>query len=90
MMLTEQLVLLTKEAIMVTIVASLPSILASLVVGILIAIFSATTQIQEQTLSFAPKMIAVYGTMLAFGAPIGVMIINFTKECFTQFSAISP
>lgn len=89
-MLIEQLIILTKEAIMVTIIASMPSIIASLVVGILVAIFSATTQIQEQTLSFAPKMIAVYGTLLAFGTPIGVMIINFTKNCFTQFSALNP
>lgn len=80
----------TKEAILVTVIASIPSILISLIVGLLIAIFSATTQIQEQTLSFAPKMVAVYGALIAFAAPVGNMIINFTKLCFTQFLSLNP
>jgi flagellar biosynthesis protein FliQ len=75
---------LAKEAIFVTIMASMPTIVASLAVGLLVAIFSATTQIQEQTLSFAPKMIAVYFALIAFGAPMGAFVINFTKNCFNQ------
>jgi len=62
----------------------MPAILASLIIGLLVAIFSATTQIQEQTLSFAPKMVAVYLALLAFGAPIFAMVINFSKTCFAQ------
>lgn len=89
-MFADLLLTLTKEAIMVTVIASIPSILISLVVGLLVAIFSATTQIQEQTLSFAPKMVAVYGTLIAFGAPVGALIINFTKSCFTQFLSLAP
>jgi flagellar biosynthesis protein FliQ len=85
-MLSEVLLTLTKEAILVTVVASIPSIAISLIIGLLVAIFSATTQIQEQTLSFAPKMIAVYGALIAFAAPVGTMIINFTKTCFTHFN----
>ena len=81
-MLLELIISLTKEAIWVTIVSSAPAIIASLLVGLLVAIFSATTQIQEQTLSFAPKMIAVYFALIAFGAPMGAMIIGFTKTCF--------
>lgn len=89
-MLSDLLLTLTKEAILVTVVASLPSIAISLGIGLLVAIFSATTQIQEQTLSFAPKMIAVYGTLIAFAVPVGTMILNFTKTCFTQFVSFSP
>ena len=89
-MLSDTLISLTKEAILVTVVASVPSILVSLIVGLCVAIFSATTQIQEQTLSFAPKMVAVYGTLIAFAAPVGAMILSFTKACFTQFIAQSP
>lgn len=89
-MISDLLLNLTKEAILVTVIASVPSILISLIIGLMVAIFSATTQIQEQTLSFAPKMVAVYGTLIAFGAPVGTMIINFAKTCFSQFSLFNP
>ena len=49
---------ITNEAILITIVVSMPAILLSLVIGVAVAIFSATTQIQEQTLSFVPKIAA--------------------------------
>lgn len=83
---SETLISLTREAIFVTIMISLPAILASLLIGLAVAIFSATTQIQEQTLSFAPKMIAVYLALIAFGAPLGAMLIEFTKNCFRLIS----
>lgn len=89
-MLAKTLVNLTKDAIFITIISSLPAILASLIVGLLVAIFSATTQIQEQTLSFAPKMIAVYFAMIVFGAPIGAMLIEFARTCFMQMNGIGP
>lgn len=73
---------LSKEAIIITIMASAPAILASLIVGLIIALFSATTQIQEQTLSFAPKMIAVFLALLFFGPRLGDLIIRYTKACF--------
>ncbi len=83
-MLSDIITTLTKEAIFVTVIASTPAILASLIIGLVVAIFSATTQIQEQTLSFAPKMVAVYLALIAFGAPIYGMLIGFSKTCFEQ------
>ena len=56
---------ITNEAILITIVVSMPAILLSLMIGVGVAIFSATTQIQEQTLSFVPKMIAVFAILAA-------------------------
>lgn len=82
------IVSLTKEAIFVTVIASLPAIIASLVIGLIVAIFSATTQIQEQTLSFAPKMIGVYAALIAFGAPLGAFIISFAKTCFKSMTTM--
>lgn len=52
--------MILNEAIQVTILGSLPSVGAGLLVGLLIAIFQAITQIQEQTLTFVPKMIVVF------------------------------
>lgn len=79
---------ITEEAILLTIIISLPPILASLIVGVSVALFSATTQIQEQTLSFAPKMVIVYVTLAATGGWIGSLLIRFTSKCMTDFAAI--
>jgi flagellar biosynthesis protein FliQ len=89
-MIPEVLISLTKEAIFITIVASMPAILASLVIGLVVAIFSATTQIQEQTLSFAPKMIAVYLALIACGAPLCSLVVGYGKSCFLEIIKLSP
>jgi flagellar biosynthesis protein FliQ len=80
---------ITNEAILLIIFISLPAIIASLGVGLLIAIFSATTQIQEATLSFAPKMIVVYIAIAASGGWVGSLLIRFTTKCLSEFSHIS-
>lgn len=89
-MFSDLIIDLSKEAIFVTIMASLPAIIASLVLGLAVAIFSATTQIQEQSLSFAPKMIAVYLAIVACSGSISAMILNFTRSCFTSFFTLNP
>lgn len=50
-----QLTFITQEALFLVLVVSAPPVLMSLLVGFLISLFQATTQIQEQTLTFAPK-----------------------------------
>lgn len=61
----EELVLkLIYEALLITLKLSMPILLVSLIVGLVVGIFQATTQIQETTLSFIPKMIAIF--MLVF------------------------
>lgn len=76
------------EAIYLTILISLPAIAASLIIGVAVALFSATTQIQEQTLSFAPKMIGVYVAILATGSWVGSLMLNFAIKCFNEISSI--
>jgi flagellar biosynthetic protein FliQ len=73
------------EAILITIIISMPTIIVSLVVGLAIAIFSATTQIQEQTLSFVPKMIAVFAVLGATAAWTGATMLRFAQHCFAGF-----
>ena len=75
------IVQITNEAILITIVVSMPAILLSLFVGVAVAIFSATTQIQEQTLSFVPKMIGVFAIIAATGPWIGATMIRFATLC---------
>ncbi|WAH35392.1 flagellar biosynthesis protein FliQ [Alicyclobacillus dauci] len=55
-----------------------PVLLLGLAVGLLVSIFQATTQIQEQTLAFVPKIMAVIVALLAFGPWMLTNIVNFT------------
>ncbi|MBH1988931.1 MAG: type III secretion system export apparatus subunit SctS [Myxococcaceae bacterium] len=77
---------MTNEAILLTILISAPSIVASLVIGLAVALFSAVTQIQEQTLSFAPKMVFVYVAMAVSGSWIGGLMIRFATKCLSEFA----
>ncbi len=73
------------EAVLLTIVISAPTIAVSLFIGLAVAIFSATTQIQEQTLSFVPKMVAVFAVMAATAAWMGSTMIRFAAHCLNGF-----
>ena len=79
---------LTNEAILLTILISAPSIVASLVVGLGVALFSATTQIQEQTLSFAPKMVFVYLAIAVTGSWVGSLMLRFATQCLGDFYTV--
>ena len=79
---------ITQQALYLVLVVSGPPVMLSLVVGFLVAVFQATTQIQEQTLSFAPKVIMVFG-FLAIGGPwVGQQLLRFTFHVFDQFPAL--
>ena len=75
----------TNEAVFLTIVLCGPALLISMAVGLAIALFSATTQIQEQTLSFVPKMIAVFVVLAATGSWIGATLYSFTQRLLGGF-----
>ncbi|KFA89544.1 flagellar biosynthesis protein FliQ [Archangium violaceum] len=77
-----------QQALYLVLVVSAPPVLMSLLVGFIIAVFQATTQIQEQTLSFAPKVIIVFGVLALSGPWIGHQLIRFTFHVFDQFPAL--
>ena len=64
---------------------SAPPILISMFFGLLVAVFQAATQIQEQTLSFTVKLIAVILTLMFMGGWIGSQIMQFAFDIFTNF-----
>ena len=67
-MITEQQVIdLAREAIYNIIICGAPCLIASLVVGLVVSIFQTVTSIQEQTLAFIPKIVAVFVAILIFG-----------------------
>jgi flagellar biosynthetic protein FliQ len=79
------IVKVTTESILLMLIVSAPSVLMSLVVGLAVALFSATTQIQEQTLSFVPKLVLVFMVLAASAGWMGSLLMRFTNICFTGF-----
>lgn len=79
---------IAREALFMVLIASAPPIVISLLVGFLISLFQATTQIQEQTLTFAPKILIVFGTLAVAGPWIGHQLLAFTYQLFDRFPAI--
>lgn len=71
-----------KDGLTTVIAVSGPVLLISLIIGLLISIFQATTQIQEQTLTFVPKIIAVFVSIIIFGAWMLNMLVGFTQRMF--------
>lgn len=70
------------EAIRVVLLVSAPILLLGLLVGLIVSIIQATTQIQEQTLSFIPKLIAIALALLIFGPWMMNMMYDFTINIF--------
>lgn len=75
---TDFIIGLAGEAVFVVLKASAPMLILALVVGLLVSIFQATTQIQEQTLAFVPKIVAVFLSILVFGPWILNTVTDFT------------
>lgn len=80
---TESIVLsVIKDAIYTAIMVSAPILVVATVVGLIISIFQATTQIQEQTLTFVPKLVAVALIALVMGSWMLHIMIDFTTRIF--------
>jgi len=72
-------------AILLVLLLSLPPILVATVVGVLVSLVQALTQIQEQTLSFAIKLVAVIVVMLATAPWLGAQLTEYTLGILDQF-----
>jgi flagellar biosynthetic protein FliQ len=73
------------EALWTIIITSAPLILLSLVVGLIISIFQAVTSIQEQTLTFVPKLLAIFIGLMIFGSFILNTIVSFMENLWNSF-----
>ena len=76
---------IAKEAIYTIIVSSAPLLLISLIVGLVISIFQTVTSIQEQTLTFVPKIIAVFLGIMLFGPWMLDIMSNYMTRLWTDF-----
>ena len=73
---------LMAETIKVTLLVAAPMLIVGLVVGVLISLFQAVTQIQEMTLVFVPKIVAVLITLIAALPWMIGMMVSFTQDLF--------
>lgn len=78
----EMAVDICRRAIQTILMCSAPMLIIALIVGLFVSVFQAATQINEQTLTFVPKIVAVFLTLLIFGSWIIKIVLVFTVGLF--------
>lgn len=77
------------ESMLLVLILSMPPIIVASVVGIAVSLLQALTQVQEQTVSFAIKLIAVAVTIALMAGMLGAEMVNFTTKLFTDFPSMT-
>ena len=80
----EFVVSFAQQAISLTILVAMPMLGLGLIVGLIVSVFQATTSIQEMTLTFVPKILAVFFGLLYFAPWMLDKIISFTESVFSN------
>jgi flagellar biosynthesis protein FliQ len=75
---------IAQNSIYVTLLVLAPILGIALAVGLMVSIFQAVTQIQEQTLAFTPKIVAVFVSLLFFGPWMLTHLVDFTRSILTN------
>ncbi|MGE5701212.1 MAG: flagellar biosynthesis protein FliQ [Clostridia bacterium] len=78
----ELIMQIAQSSVYTILLVSAPALGIGLIVGLLVSIFQATTQIQEQTLAFIPKIVAILVSLLIFGPWMLRILIEFTMGIF--------
>lgn len=78
---------LGRDALWTTVWMCAPAMIAGLVVGLVIAFFQALTQIQEMTLVFVPKIMAIFAALLIFLPLMGALLAGFSEQIFARIAA---
>jgi len=86
-MIQTQIVQMAYQGLLLILILSAPPVLISMVLGTVVAIFQAATQIQEQTISFVVKLISVTLALMIMGTWLGAQIMQFSGNIFTSFPA---
>ena len=84
----ESVMTIGTHALEITLLLAAPMLLVALVVGLLVGIFQAATQISEMTLSFIPMLIAMAATLAIAGPWMLKLIVNYTRELFESIPGL--
>ena len=76
------------QALKITLLLSAPMLIVALVTGLLIGVFQAATQINEMTLSFIPKLVAMAATLTLAGPWMLKLIVSYTRELFESIPGL--
>lgn len=82
----EYVISLAEKGVYTTLLISGPLLVLALVVGLIISVFQATTQIQEQTLAFVPKIVAVLVGLIFFGPWMLTHMLTYTHDIFNNLN----
>ena len=77
-----------RQAVEMTLLLSAPLLLAALVIGLIISIFQAATQINEQTLSFIPKLVGMFLVLILAGPWMLQMMVDYIRRLFESIPQI--
>lgn len=80
----ETVINLVQQGMQVALLVSAPMLLTALVTGLVVSIFQAATQINEMTLSFIPKLIAIFAVIVLAGPWMIGLMVDFTRRLFTD------
>ncbi len=78
----ESVLTLAQRALEITLLMSAPPLLAALITGLVVSIFQAATQINEMTLSFIPKLLAIFAVLVVFGPWMLGILLDYIRELF--------
>ena len=84
----ETIMTIGQRALEVTIMLSAPLLIAALIIGLLVGVFQAATQINEMTLSFIPKLIGMAATIVIAGPWMLKLIVSYTRELFESIPGL--
>ncbi len=82
----EYFVAIAKQTLFLALILTGPPVLTAMLVGLVISILQATTQIQEQTLTFVPKLVGVVATMVVAGPWMLAQLISFASALYDSFA----
>lgn len=80
----ESVMTIGHQALELTLIVSAPVLLTALIVGLLVSIFQAATQINEQTLSFIPKLIGMFGVLIIAGPWMVGLMVDYMQRLFSN------
>ena len=80
----ESVMTMGRQAMEVTLMVAAPMLLVALVVGLIVSIFQAATQINEMTLSFIPKLVGIFAALIIAGPWMLTIMLDYMRQMFTS------
>ena len=82
------LMAISQNTVKIILLLGLPSLIVSMVIGLIISIFQAVTQINEQTMSFIPKILVIIGALVIFAPWMSDTLTTFTRDLYISIPSV--